>query len=340
MARLLLSVALLCIALANQASAAPPRLSSSKVATRAYARSSNGRSTSATSSSSSSSSSSRSSSSSSDSKKGRGGTATAASDDAAPPAPANQLQGAVDHLRKTVKRLVDGAQSVPRNYMEADRLKKIRKARGSEALTFKEYKFVEREKEDMSKVFRMLVTIPFSPEFFFYSYIVFPTMGSSNPWAWSAMPSGFDADPEDERKRTDVLQKRRVQAVVKAITTLKGETVEAGGDAKQLAARERQLAMIERALKSSSMRDALKECAPLLMTDSDRRLAPLKMKLRDVPGAIVKDCLRCVGIEGLPNIPLINRLNKGEVAKHFDKVRDSDVFLASVVRAPPPRRQK
>ena len=146
------------------------------------------------------------------------------------------------------------------------------------------------------------------------------------------MPSGFDADPADERKRTEVLQKRRVQAVIKAITTLKGETVEAGGDAKQLAARERQLAMIERALKSPTMRDALRECAPLLMSENDRRLAPLKLKLRDVPGAIVKDCLRCVGIEGLPNIPLINRFNKGEVAKHFDKVRDSDEFLASIVR--------
>ena len=224
---------------------------------------------------------------------------------------------------------------MPRNYFEADRLKKIRKARGSEALTFKEYKFVERAQEDMGKVFRMLITIPFSPEFFFYSYIVFPTMGGGNPWAWSAMPSGFDADPADERKRTEVLQKRRVQAVIKAITTLKGETVEAGGDAKQLAARERQLAMIERALKSPTMRDALRECAPLLMSENDRRLAPLKLKLRDVPGAIVKDCLRCVGIEGLPNIPLINRFNKGEVAKHFDKVRDSDEFLASIVRGRP-----
>jgi hypothetical protein len=238
----------------------------------------------------------------------------------------------MDHLRKTAKRLMEGAKSLPRNYFEADRLKKIRKARGSEALTFKEYKFVERAQEDMGKVFRMLITIPFSPEFFFYSYIVFPTMGGGNPWAWSAMPSGFDADPADERKRTEVLQKRRVQAVIKAITTLKGETVEAGGDAKQLAARERQLAMIERALKGPTMRDALRECAPLLMSENDRRLAPLKLKLRDVPGAIVKDCLRCVGIEGLPNIPLINRFNKGEVAKHFDKVRDSDEFLASIVR--------
>ena len=43
---------------------------------------------------------------------------------------------------------------------------------------------------------------------------------------------------------------------------------------------------------------------------------------KDVPGSIVKGCCRSIGVEGLPNIPLINKMNIGEVAKYVDKVRN------------------
>ena len=46
----------------------------------------------------------------------------------------------------------------------------------------------------------------------------------------------------------------------------------------------------------------------------------LSYLFQNVPGSIVKGCCRSVGIEGLPNIPVINKMNIGEIAKYVDKV--------------------
>ena len=46
----------------------------------------------------------------------------------------------------------------------------------------------------------------------------------------------------------------------------------------------------------------------------------LTVPTQDVPGSIIKGCCRSIGVEGLPNIPLINKLNIGEVSKYMDKV--------------------
>ena len=102
----------------------------------------------------------------------------------------NKVTDVTAHLKKTAERLLNGLKSIPKNFLEGERLKKIRKAGGNSALTFSEYNFIEKSSEDLSKIFRMVVTIPFSPEFFFYSYIVFPAMASNNPFAWSSMSSG------------------------------------------------------------------------------------------------------------------------------------------------------
>lgn len=102
----------------------------------------------------------------------------------------NKVTDIAAHFKKTAERLLNGIKSIPKNFLEGERLKKIRKAKGLGALTFSQYNFIERSSEDLSKIFRMVITIPFSPEFFFYSYIVFPAMASTNPFAWSAMSSG------------------------------------------------------------------------------------------------------------------------------------------------------
>ena len=107
----------------------------------------------------------------------------------------NKVDDIAAHLQKTVNRIINGVKSIPKNFLEADRLKKLRKAGGNEALTFTEYRFIEKASEDLSKIFRMIVTIPFSPEFFFYSYIVFPAMATNNPFAWSSMSSGKYEQP-------------------------------------------------------------------------------------------------------------------------------------------------
>eukprot|EP00596_Hydrurales_sp_CCMP1899_P004284 CAMPEP_0119040080 /NCGR_PEP_ID=MMETSP1177-20130426/9913_1 /TAXON_ID=2985 /ORGANISM="Ochromonas sp, Strain CCMP1899" /LENGTH=240 /DNA_ID=CAMNT_0007004797 /DNA_START=139 /DNA_END=859 /DNA_ORIENTATION=- len=154
-------------------------------------------------------------------------------------------------------------------------------------------------------------------------------MASTNPFAWTSMPSGFDADASDKKKRSDILTKRRAQTLVNSLVTLRGETVEVGNEEKNTR-REEQLKIIQKALTRGSMRESIKDCLPFLTTENDKKATSLKMKLLDVPGSIVKGCCRSVGIEGLPNIPLINKLNLGEISKHFDKVRESDEFLMSI----------
>jgi hypothetical protein len=244
----------------------------------------------------------------------------------------NASAPAISFVRDFAERLINGCKSIPTNYLESERLKKIRKLKGAESLTFTEYKFIERVGDDTSKLFRMLITLPFSPEFFFYSYLVFPIVQqTSNPWIWTnSYPSGFDSNPVDEQKRIDIVQKRRLQAVVKGLFTLKSETIEADAGAAKKLARERQLGMIERALKSPTLKEAIKECTPMLMSETGKKMTAMKMQLHDIPGSIVKDCLRSLGVDGLPNIPVVNRFNKGSVAQLFDRVRESDEFLATI----------
>ena len=92
-------------------------------------------------------------------------------------------------VQKTFHR-INGVKSIPKNFLEAERLQKLRKSKGVSSLSFSEYGFIVKANEDLSKIFRMVITIPFSPEFFFYSYIVFPAMAPTNPFAWSSMSSG------------------------------------------------------------------------------------------------------------------------------------------------------
>ena len=102
----------------------------------------------------------------------------------------NLVNDVTNQLQKTVNRMMSGLKSIPKNFLEAERLKKLRKLKGISALTFSEYGFIVKANDDLSKIFRMIITIPFSPEFFFYSYIVFPAMAPNNPFAWSSMSSG------------------------------------------------------------------------------------------------------------------------------------------------------
>ena len=60
-----------------------------------------------------------------------------------------------------------------------------------------------------------------------------------------------------------------------------GETIEAGQENK-IIKRKEELLLIEKALKSSSgnLRNALKEVESFLMTENDKKLGPLKLKLK------------------------------------------------------------
>jgi hypothetical protein len=172
----------------------------------------------------------------------------------------------------------------------------------------------------------MALTFPLSPEFFFYSYIVFPMMAPNNPWAWNSWPTGFDSDPADIEARKVTLEKRRIQAVVSSLVTLKGEAVDEM-DAARRDLKNKHLQTIETALKSKTLKDAIDACQSLLYTKIVGKPNAVQLVLENVPGAAVKAFCKSIGVEGVPNIPLIRRMNIGEVAKYVDKIRESDEFL-------------
>ena len=116
-------------------------------------------------------------------------------------------------VTQSLDRLYKGARRFPKYFMEVSKLEKLKKTKGSEALTFTEHKLIETWQDDKWKLGRMLITLPFSPEFFFYSYLVFPAIGNGQPWAWAQLPSVFDTSV-DEMNRREVIQNRRLHAVV------------------------------------------------------------------------------------------------------------------------------
>lgn len=233
--------------------------------------------------------------------------------------------GILGNIRRNVVRLIDGTKTLWPNFIKLQKLKKIRKTNGDEAITFAQFKFLEQTKDDLSKIFRLAITFPISPEFFFYSYIAFPLISSGNPWAWQSLPSGYD-DINDKITREKALVKRRIQAVINGISALKSETLD---DilAKKRDEKSEQIEIIEDALMAKNLDDAINILSPWLLTENKRKLSSLSLNLSLFPGSIIKDCCRSVGIDGVPNIPLIRRVNVGELSKYIDKIRESDEFL-------------
>lgn len=205
-------------------------------------------------------------------------------------------------------------------------LRKLQKKNGITSLSFTEFKFLEQAKDDLSKCVRLLVTVPLSPEFFMYSNIVFPLFSSHNPWAWKSLPSSFD-DTHDAYVRERALVKRRMQTALLGLHTMQADTLDDLGAPEM---RQRKVAIverIERALKQKSFDRALEELEPWLVSKDEKTAR--KLSASALPGAIVKQCLRSFGSDGVPNIPIIRRMNAGELSNKIKKISDSDNFLAS-----------
>lgn len=138
----------------------------------------------------------------------------------------------------------------------------------------------------------------------------------SGPWAWRALPSVFDKDPCDVESRTKILTKRRVQAVFNALTSLKKDSIEEESNP----VRKNQIDLIGKTLRCRNLEDAIETLRPWLLTEK-KPLKSVSLKLKGVPGSITKDICAAIGQEGVPNIPLIQRMNVGAVSQYLDKVR-------------------
>jgi hypothetical protein len=229
------------------------------------------------------------------------------------------------NIKRNVALLARGSSGLVTNARKAIALRKVLKTQGSTALSFTEFKFLEQAKADLRKTVRLLATIPLSPEFFFYSYIVFPCLSSNNPWAWKSLPSTYDHS-EDAMIRDKALVKRRMQTAVLGLHSLIGETADDAGPRPVRARKERAVDRIQQALQQKSLAKALETLEPWLVSDGAK--AAQKLQLREVPGSVVKQCLRALGGDGVPNIPIVRRFNNMELNGRIRGVRASDEFLS------------
>lgn len=239
----------------------------------------------------------------------------------------NPLTEVTDIISKTVNRLWKGTTTLIDNFREADRLKKLRKKYGDDYLTFSEYKFIERSRDDFNKLFRLGITLPISPQFFLYSYILFPMFTPSNPWAWRSFPSTYDF--KDEKvTRSKIINKRRVRGVFNALTLLEQDY---GENTSQDLAKKRagQLQAIKQALKASKLEDSLNALQSWLQTEQ-KKASKLTLRLDFIPGAVISDCCKALGMDALPNLPLIRRFNVGELSGYCKRLQDEDSFLSLV----------
>lgn len=266
-----------------------------------------------------------------------------------------------ESIKAAFTRLISGLKSLPLDFQKQRELRTLEKQRGSGALSYSDFKFLERAGDDVGKLLRAGLFCLASPEYFFYSYLVIPVMSSGNPWAWRTHPSGFDSQ-EDKFSRDRICIHRRQIAVVSALTTLFAGCAD-DSDAKLRDARRGQLALVQEAIEVSSSKgiaSALQVLDPWINTNTgkfskntgSRRLghrtdtaaAPtltgvdkqassfprVKLDIQGVPWATVKDMCRAVGVDGVPNIWLLRRMNRGELIKYYDTIRNGDEFISSV----------
>lgn len=263
--------------------------------------------------------------------------------------------------KKNFHILSSGMLNLVKNLREMLRLKQLEK-KGISNLSYTEYRFLKLCKQDFGKSLRLFMALPFSPQYFFYSYLIMPLMSYNNPWAWQAFPSTFDTE-KDFTIREEAMLQRKFQAIISGLFTLHQET-QADKPRHIVNHRQSQIDLINEALKLNSR--SLDSCSiqefsetidyllPFfksskmssrvmssleLMNHTDfvvsnrklnwsfSKLRQSELELSGVPWNTIKECSRAIGIEGFPNIPIIRSFNLGGIKSYFQNLRESDKFL-------------
>eukprot|EP01041_Mallomonas_annulata_P007480 gene7480-15317_t len=229
-------------------------------------------------------------------------------------------KGPVSVVTDTIGRFRHGVLDMIQNVKDANRIRQKKNVDGLASLKHSEFLKLERTWDDMMKLGRMAISYPLSPEFFFYVYIVNPILSSSSPWAWKALPSTFDT-PENIIKCKDILKKRRVQAVISSIHLFKNTILEELNEERK-EMNQNQLIIVEKAIQHihSNIDKSLSELQPFY-TSTKKTDEKSTLQLNDFPPGIIKVMCNCFGIDGVPNIPLLRMINKGELSKHMEMVR-------------------
>jgi hypothetical protein len=228
---------------------------------------------------------------------------------------------------KSVKRVLTGFRVLIPNIKEYQKLSKIRKKQGDSFLSYSDFEKIQQGKEDFYKGLRLAFTIPLAPEFSFYSYLVSPMLAFSNPWAWRSLPSSFDSDEDDLRERARIMHERRYAGLLSSVAAFQKQMVD-DHETTTRKKREDQYGLLEEALMNCQNTE--KAFATLIpwMKSPLKDSKKMQLNLAWVPGAAIKDVIKALGMDGVPDLPLVRRLNVGELGRHLDKIRESDKFLA------------
>lgn len=219
-------------------------------------------------------------------------------------------------------RLSNGFGKIMPNARLAEEIKR-RKEKG-EPITFTEYQFLRTATDDFWKLVRLVLTLGYSREFFAYGYVVGPLI-NPGPTSWLAWPSSFDVR-KDKELRDKSLEEKRISSTVQVLNAVNAETNSMNKPEVQIAAR-KNVATIIRALRSNDLQTSLNEMKDFIFVDKKHQD---KAFLKGCSGAVLKGMLNALGADGIPNIPIINRLNCKEVQGILEKIAKSDEVVSSI----------
>jgi hypothetical protein len=225
-------------------------------------------------------------------------------------------------LQEIQSRLSTGFGKLLPNHILCQKIK-ARKKRGGR-ITYSEHMLTNTVTDDFWKIFRAILTLGYSREFFLYGYVLGPVI-SSTPKAWASWPSPFDL-PRDKKAREDALAEKRIVALSKVL----GEVTQQANPENDPKIRERgekNIEIVNNALRSKDSISCLNAMKEYIYTDKRHSS---KVYLKACSGGVVKSILTAIGGEGLPNVPLINRLNCNEISNIIKQISKSDEVLDSL----------
>jgi hypothetical protein len=152
-----------------------------------------------------------------------------------------------------------------------------------------------------------------------------PLLSPNNPWVWKEYPSAFDRDPVDTASKNEIMSKRRLLTVLTSLQTLAKESAE-NLTPESGAERISQLSTISEMISKPNVEAAISVIKPWIQTDFSQA-KKLALNLKIVPGNVIRESILSFGLDGVPNIPIIRRLNVFDLSSQISKVyQRSDGF--------------
>jgi len=218
-------------------------------------------------------------------------------------------------------RIQRGSQDMVPLFRESHEIKKRKPA------TYKEFKLVERANGDFGRIFSMAIAWPLSPWYFAYAYFVTPLMTKS-AWAWKGWPSSFDSE-SDLLLRWDIQNQRALDMFAKGLTLLNAGSNKDVSVAQSKAAT---ISKVQDMLEAHGIWDVVDLADDWIYVDTKptKSGSTPKAKVGQIPAILVKEFLRAFGSEGVPNIHIVNQLNRNELTKMVQNIKNSDDFLETI----------